>query len=151
MVGTRPDVEFVGRRIIPHEELTAALMDGTLDIDEGDFVFIDHTQTFKPEFVASISERPAQDLIIRYSTVMLMREICEEMGIPKNTRRAVAAIEHEILLRLPARINELNFKVDRLRRHPMRRHKVPENVATAQRILEWDDRLWAVRLKLMVF
>lgn len=141
MIGTRPDIEFEGRRVIPHEELTAALMDGTLDIDEGDFVFIDHSQTFKPEFVASISERPAQDLILRYSTVMLMREICTEKGIPKNTRSAVAAIEHEILQRLPARIKDLNFKVDKLRRHPMRRHKVPENTATAQRILEWDERL----------
>lgn len=90
MKGSRPDLEFVGRRIIPHDELTQALIDGTLEIDEGDLVFIDHSQTFKPEFVASLDKRPAQDLILRYATVMLMREICAEKGIVKITRRAVA-------------------------------------------------------------
>ncbi|KMK67568.1 hypothetical protein IMCC21224_112439 [Puniceibacterium sp. IMCC21224] len=141
MRGTRPDVEFEGRRIIPHADLTAALIDGTLNIDESDFVFIDHSQTFKPEFVASLAERPAQDLILRYATVMLMREICSEQGFQKITRSVVTSIEGKILARLPARIRELNLRADTLRRHPMRRHKVPENVATAQRILQWDERL----------
>ena len=40
MRGTRPDVEFVGRKVIPHAELAEALVAGTLDIDESDFVFI---------------------------------------------------------------------------------------------------------------
>lgn len=141
MRGTRPDLEFTGRKIVPHTELTAALLDGSLDIDEGDFVFIDHSQTFKPDFVASLDDRPAQDLTLRYATVMLMREICAERGLTKATRRAVAAIEGEIHKRLQRRIDELNLKVDQLRRHPMRRKKNPECVATAQRILEWDQRL----------
>ena len=141
MRGTRPDVEFVGRKLVPHEELTAALLDGSLDIDESDFVFIDHSQTFKPEFVESLDARPAQDLILRYATVTLMREICDRKGITKRTRAAVAAIEGDIVARLPARIEELEGHVKRLRRHPMRRKKRPENTATAQSILEWDDRL----------
>ncbi|MFN4153493.1 MAG: hypothetical protein ACK4HF_02460 [Paracoccaceae bacterium] len=141
MRGTRPDVEFVGRKIVPHEELTAALLDGTLDIDEGDFVFIDHSQTFKPEFVATLDSGPAQRLILRYATVMLMREICAKNSVEKITRAAVTAIEDEILEKLQDRIDTLNFKVDSLRRHPMRRKISPENVATGQRILEWDQRL----------
>lgn len=141
MRGSRPDLEFVGRQIIPHEELTQALIDGTLEIDEGDLVFIDHCQSFKPEFAASLDDRPAQDLILRYATVMLMREICAEKGIIKTTRAAVAGIESEIRDRLPARIDALNCKVDFRRRHPMRRQNIPKEVATAQSVLEWDERL----------
>lgn len=141
MRGTRPDIEFVGRRIIPHAELTAALLDGTLDIDEGDHVFIDHSQTFKPEFVASLTDRPANDLILRYATVILMREIAQEKKLGRPTRRQVQMLEPEILKRLPARIDLLNGKVDRLRRYAFRRRKNPVNVATAQTILEWDERL----------
>lgn len=141
MRGSRPDLEFVGRRIIPHDELTRALMDGALEIDESDFVFIDHSQSFKPEFVASLDERPAQDLILRYATVMLMREIFAEKGIVRKTRPAVARIEGEIHKRLSARIDALNCKVDTRRRHPMRRQTVTKQVATAQRIMQWDERL----------
>lgn len=141
MRGARPDVEFTGRRNIPHADLTAALLDGTLDIDEGDFVFIDHSQTSKPEFVASLDDRPAQDLILRYATVMVMRELCAEKGISRITRSAVKELEPEINKRLQPRIDLLTDKVDTRRRHPMRRKKSPENCASAQTILEWDQRL----------
>jgi transposase InsO family protein len=141
MRGSRPDVEFTGRKMISHADLTAALLDGTLDIDESDFVFIDHSQTFKPDFVASLDERPAQDLLLRYATGILMREICEEKGITKITRSAVFGIEGEIQKRLQARIDLLNHEVDIRRRHPMRRKMSPKNCATAQWILEWDQRL----------
>lgn len=141
MRGARQDVEFTGRRNIPHADLTAALLDGTLDIDEGDFVFIDHSQTFKPEFVASLDDRPAQDLILRYATVTLMREICAEKGITRITRSAVKSLEAEITERLQPRIDLLTDKVDTRRRHPMRRKKSPENCASAQTILEWEQRL----------
>lgn len=59
--------------------------------------------------------RAAQDLILRYATVTLMREICDRKGITKRTRAAVAAIEGEIVARLPARIEELEGRVKRLR------------------------------------
>lgn len=141
MRGTRPDVEVNGRRIITHAELTAALMDGTLDIDETEFVFIDHSQTFDAKFVASLDDRSAQDLILRYATVTLMREICAEKGIRKITRSAVTQIENEIFRKLQLRLDLLNGKVEKLRRHPLRRVKAVENVAKPQRMLEWDDRL----------
>lgn len=141
MRGTRPDVEFTGRKIIAHAELTAALLDGTLDIDESEFVFIDHSQSFKPDFVASLDDRPAQDLLLRYASVILMRELCNEKGITKITRAAVVALEDEILERLPARLDVLNDTVDLRRRHPTRRKTVVESSATAQTILEWDERL----------
>lgn len=141
MRGTRPDIEVNGRRIIPHAELTAALIDGTLDIDETEFVFIDHSQTFDVKFVASLDDRSAQDLILRYATVTLMREICAENGIRKTTRSAVAQIENSIFKRLQPRVDLLNGKVAKLRRHPFRRVKALENVAKPQRMLEWDDRL----------
>jgi transposase InsO family protein len=141
MRGTRPDIEVNGRRIIPHAELTAALMDGTLDIDETEFVFIDHSQTFDAKFVASLDDRSAQDLILRYATVTLMREICAEKGIRKITRPAVTQIENEIFQKLQLRLDLLNGKVEKLRRHPFRRVKAVENVAKPQRMLEWDDRL----------
>ncbi|WP_096785922.1 hypothetical protein [Rhodobacter sp. CZR27] len=88
MRGTRPDIEFTGRKVIPHAELTAALVEGTLDIDEDDHVFIDHSQTFKPEFVASLTDRSANDLILRYATVTLMREIAKERGLGRPLRRS---------------------------------------------------------------
>lgn len=143
MRGTRPDIEFTGRRMIPHAELTAALVDGTLDIDEGDHVFIDHSQTFKPEFVASLTDRPANDLILRYATVILMRELAKERDLGRPSRRQVRALEPEILRLLPGRIDLLTGKVDRLRRHPFRRREKPLHVATAQTILDWDERLTA--------
>lgn len=141
MRGARPDVEFTGRKLIPHEDLTAALLDGTLDIDEDNFIFIDHSQTFKPEFVASLDDRPAQDLILRYATVTVMRELCAEKGIIRITRSAVKKLEAEITELLQPRIDLLTDKVDTRRRHPMRRKKSPEKCATAQWILEWDRRL----------
>lgn len=141
MRGTRPDIEANGRRIIPHAELTAALMDGTLDIDENEFVFIDHSQAFDAKFVASLDDRSARDLILRYATVTLMREVCDEKGIRKITRPAVTKIEVDIFQKLQPRIDLLNGKVEKLRRHPFRRKKVVENVAKPQRMLEWDDRL----------
>jgi len=87
MRGTRPDIEFTGRRVILHSELTAALIDGTLDIDGDDYVFIDHSQSFKLEFVASLADRPARDLILRYATVTLMREIALERGVTHPSRK----------------------------------------------------------------
>ncbi len=143
MRGTRPDIEFTGRRVILHSELTAALIDGTLDIDEDDYVFIDHSQSFKLEFVASLADRPARDLILRYATVTLMREIALERGVTHPSRNKVKALEAEILNRLPGRIDLLTGKVDLLRRHPFRRREKPLHVATAQTILDWDSRLTA--------
>ncbi|QQM30016.1 hypothetical protein JET14_17260 [Martelella lutilitoris] len=139
--GTRPDIEFVGRKFLPHSELYGGLLDGTLEIDEDDHVFIDHSQRFKPELVASLAERPAQDLILRYASVTLMREICDEKGIITKTRREIRKIEAEILTRLPHRIDELNAKVDGRRRHPFRRRKTPQYSTTAQTLLEWDKKL----------
>lgn len=141
MRGTRPDLEFVGRRIVPHHELTAALMDGTLDIDEGDYVFIDHSQTFKPQFVASLDDGPAQDLLLRFASVMLMREICKERGMIKQSRSEVKGIEPEILRRLPGRIAQLRGETETLRRHPFRKKAIPIHAATAQSIKLWDDKL----------
>ncbi|KIN72868.1 hypothetical protein [Sulfitobacter guttiformis] len=141
MKGSRPDLEFVGRRIVPHHELTAALMDGTLDIDEGDYVFIDHSQTFKPQFVASLDESPAQDLILRFASVMLMREICQERGILKRTRSEIKGIESVILRKLPGRIAQLSGTIEKLRRHPFRKKSIPIDSATAQTIKRWDEQL----------
>ena len=141
MRGTRADIEFIGRKIIPHQTLTAALTDGSLAIDEQNFVFIDHCQTFKPEFVASLDERQAKDMIVRYASVTLMREICFERNIVKKTRAQIEKLEPEILARLPAEVKKLLCKVDRLRRYPFRTQSVPTHSATAQRILYWDEQL----------
>lgn len=141
MRGARPDVEFVGRKVIPHAELAEALVAGTLDIDESDFVFIDHSQKFKAKFVAALDDRSAEALILRYATVILKREIFAEMGVIEPTRRETELIEPKILAKLPARLDLLRGEVGGLRRHPFRRHTVPENVATAQTILDWDERL----------
>lgn len=129
--------------MIPHAELRAALMDGTLDIDENDHVFIDHSQSFKPEFVASLPTKPAHELIVRYATVELMREIAKERSLHRPTRSKVRTLEPEIFKRLPDRIDLLTGKVDRLRRHPFREKKGPNHLATAQTILDWDERLSA--------
>ncbi|MGJ8545243.1 MAG: hypothetical protein ACSHWZ_07340 [Sulfitobacter sp.] len=141
MRGSRPDIEFVGRKIIPHTTLTEALLEGSLVIEEENFVFIDHSQTFKPEFVASLDDRQARDLILRYASVSLMREICIEKEIFKKTRRVIEKLEPEVLKRLPDRIDLLLGKVDRLRRYPFRGRQVPLHSATGQRILFWDDQL----------
>ena len=141
MRGSRPDIEFVGRKIILHSKLTEALLDGSLAIEEENFVFIDHSQTFKPEFVASLDDRQAKDMILRYASVTLMREICFEKGITKKTRRAIEKLESEILKRVPDRIDLLLGKVDLLRRYPFRGRQVPLHSATAQRILYWDEQL----------
>ncbi|MEO9778815.1 MAG: hypothetical protein ABJH07_26415 [Sedimentitalea sp.] len=81
---SRPDIEFVGRKVIPHTTLTEALLEGSLVIEEENFVFIDHSQTFKPEYVASLDDRQARDLILHYASVSLMREICVEKEIFKK-------------------------------------------------------------------
>lgn len=141
MRGKRADIEFVGRKIIPHQTLTAALVDGLLAIDEKDFVFIDHSQTFKPAFLATLDERQAKDMTIRYASVMLMRELCLEKGIVNKTRAQIEKLEHIILDRLPDRIKLLLQKVERQRRYPFRTQEVPVDCATAQRILYWDEKL----------
>lgn len=150
MRGSRPDIEFVGRKIILHTTLTEALLDGSLAIEEENFVFIEHSQTFKPEFVASLDDRQAKDLILRYASVTLMREICVEKEIVKKTRRAIEKLEHEILKRLPDRIDLLLGKVDRLRRYPFRGRKVPLHSATGQRILFWEEQLQTYGFHLLV-
>ena len=141
MRGSRPDIEFVGRKIISHDTLTQALLDGSLVIEEKNFVFIDHSQTFKPEYVASLDDRQANDLIVRYASVILMRELCVKKGIVKKTRVQIEKLEKEILVELPDRVSLLLGKVNRLRRYPFRDRKVPEYAATGQRIIFWDDQL----------
>jgi hypothetical protein len=141
MRGTLPDIEFAGRKIIPHQELADALLTGSLIFDESDYVFIDHSQSFDPKLVASLDPVPAQREMTRYASIRAKREICAEAGIGRGTRSKVAALEagiHERMIRIR---KDLTKTVNKLRRHPFRMEEQEENIATAQTMQLWEERL----------
>jgi len=139
--GSRPDIEFVGRKLVSHREIADALLDGRLIISEDDYVFVDHSQTFDTKFVCGLEDRAAHDLIVRYATITLARELSSPRVLHHLSRRELKSLKPRIAEKLNDRIDLLIGKVEKRRRHPFRRKCVQTNVATAQTILRWDEKL----------
>ncbi len=143
LVGKRPDIEFVGTKFHPHEELTHALLSGDLVIAESSYSFIDDTQRFRPDIVAELDPRRMNRTVIRYASVLARREMRSEFGRDWGLDKFISEHQDDFLSRIKKFQQELSAQVDAVakRRHPFRAEIEITEPVTARTSREWEEKL----------
>ena len=143
LVGTRPDIEFVGTKFHHHGELTSAVLSGDLVIEEHNYSFIDDSQRFRADIVAELEPRRMNRTVIRYASVLARREMRGEFGRDWGLDKFITDHEEDFLNKIKRFHKELSVQVDTVskRRHPFRAEIEMTEPVTARTSREWEEKL----------
>lgn len=143
MRGTRPDIEFNGRKFHTHDELTDAVLSGALVLPEEKISFVDQSQTFMAALVSRLDERRQSWAIIRYASVLALRAMREKFGPARGLQAKIELHEVEFhqLVKQHKRVLQGQVDEHRKRRHPFRKSGDEAEPVTPETAIKWERKL----------